>query len=485
MAGFTLLPVILAMSLIAGIAFLLNRDNGMNAEMVASQGDVDRARYTAEAGLQAVNAIAQGKNCAGYTDLGTTAFGTGSFSATVNPKSGSPVTLTATATTAEGAGASLTRSNVTMYQNTPYTLTLQPGTPGSDTDMSLPSPNNNYGANAGMTINAGQGVALVRFDLSTIPAGSVILSAQFSLYHTSGSTDTAGIFTVTRPWTEGTGVAGSGATWNTYDGANAWTTAGGDYDPATGISIVLPVNNAWATWDVTSRTAAWIAGTQPNYGIALVMGGTGTNSFASSDDATAANRPRLVVTFLPPCGWVPAATGVTLQASADTWINEAQTGSNYGSNIMITVTNANKRGRGLVRFDVSGIAPGTLLKSATLRLFSGSYSPKVNSILTVNKVFDPWTEAGATWKKRDGTNGWSAGFGIYWGFGTGAPTSTTAISSSFTSGWVEWDITPLAQQWVDGVSPNYGAGVMIDTSSAVAFNSSDFTVNQPQLVISY
>ena len=63
-AGFTLLPVVLAMSLIAAIAFLLNRDNGVNADMIADQSDGDRARYAAEAGLQAANYQVQ-KGCPG------------------------------------------------------------------------------------------------------------------------------------------------------------------------------------------------------------------------------------------------------------------------------------------------------------------------------------------------------------------------------------------------------------------------------------
>lgn len=484
MAGFTLLPVILAMSLIAAIAFLLNRDNGMNAGMVASQSDADRARYVAEAGLQAVNAITQGKNCTGYTDLSPTptAFGAGSFTATVNPKAGTPVTLTATGT-AGGVSASLIRANVVVLQTTPTTLTLQPGTPGMDTDMSSASPNNNYGANPTMTVNSGQGVVLVQFDLSAIPAGSVIQSAQFSLFHTVGGNDTVTAYRVTKPWTEGSGAAGSGATWNSYNGVNAWTAAGGDYDPPPGVAIALPGSNTWATWDLTSLTAAWTAGTQPNHGIALVASGGGGNSFASSDNGTAANRPRLVVTFLPPCGWVPAATGVTLQASQDTWIDEAHSNSNYGSSISFTVTNALKRGRGLVQFDLSSIPAGTLLKSATLRLFTGSFSPQTNSILTVNPVNVPWTEGGANWKTANGlSNSWMGG-----GFGGNfaAAAASTTLSSSFTSGWVEWDVTGLAQEWVDGIIPNYGVGVLIDTSSAVIFNSREFTVKQPQLVITY
>ncbi len=491
MAGFTLLPVILAMSLIAAIAFLLNRDNGMNTEMIAGQSDADRARYTAEAGLQAVNAITQGNNCTGgYTDLGTTAFGAGSFTATVNPKTGTPVTLTASGVTASGASASLTRANVVMHQTTPNTLSLQPGTIGMDTYIRSSSPSANYGADTSLKIATAQNVALLQFDLSYIPADSTILSAQLSLYHTTGGNDNVSAFGVTNSWTEGTGAAGSGATWNTYDGVNSWAKAGGDYDPATGVAIVLPPNNTWATWDLAAQTAAWIAGTRPNYGIALVATTAGTSdAFVSSDEMLSITlRPKFTVSFLPPCGWVPPVTGVTLQASQDTWINEAQPNSNYGNSTSFTVSvtathNATKVGYGLVQFDLSSIAAGTLLKGATLRLFTGSFTNPQNSILTVKPVTAPWTESGASWKSADGSsNSWTCG-----GFGGcfAAAAASATLSSTFTSGWVEWDVTALAQEWVDGIIPNYGVGVLIDTSSVVIFDSREFTANQPQLVITY
>lgn len=482
--GFTLLPVILAMSLIAAIAFLLNRDNGINAGMVASQSDADRARYTAEAGLQAVNATAQGKNCTGYTDLGTTAFGAGNFTATVTPTSGTPVTLTAAAATAGGASVSLTRSNVVVHQTTPQTITLQPGTTGVDTYIRSSNPSGNYGADTTLKIGPGQSVALVQFDLSFIPAGSDIRSALFSLFHTTGGTNNVSVFGVTKPWTEGTGAAGSGATWNAYNGVNSWATAGGDYDPASRVAIVLPGNNAWATWDLAAQTAAWTEGTQPNYGIALVATTGSSDAFVSSDEMSSITlRPKLTVIFLPPCGWVPPVTGVTVQASQDTWIDEAHSNSNYGNTSSFTVTNAAKRGRGLVQFDLSSIPVGTLLKSATLRLFTGSVTNPQNSIITVNPVNVPWTETGADWKTANGnSNSWMGG-----GFGGNfaAAAASATISSSFTAGWVEWDVTGLAQEWLDGVVPNYGAGVLIDTSSAVIFNSREFTVNQPQLVITF
>lgn len=95
--GFILLPVILAMTLIAAIAFSLNRDNGINAEMVSTQMDIDRARYAAEAGLHAVNAVMPSQNCAGLSSPVTnSSFGGAEYLATATPTDKHHVTLDST-----------------------------------------------------------------------------------------------------------------------------------------------------------------------------------------------------------------------------------------------------------------------------------------------------------------------------------------------------------------------------------------------------
>lgn len=488
MAGFTLLPVILAMSLIAAIAFLLNRDNGMNAGMTASQSDADRARYVAEAGLQAINAITQGKNCNGYTDLSPTptptAFGADSFTATVDPASGTPVTLTATGTTAGGASAALTRSNITVYQ-TPFILTLQPGAAGLDTFIRNSSNTTNYGADTSLSLKPGQDVGLVRFDLASLPAGSLVQSAQFSLFQTNSSNDTVSAFGVTRPWTEGTGAVGSGATWNTSDGVTTWTTAGGDYDPA-GVAIVLPGINTWATWNLTAQTAAWAAGTLPNNGILLVASGAGSTAFASSDNLTATNRPKLVITYTTPCGALPPppppppGTVVTLVASQDAWIDKSVPNTNYGVSPLKVSKPVNPK-RGLVRFNLSSIPAGTVPTSATLSLWVESFTNPLDSTVTVQPVSAAWVENAVTWNKRTSTKWWSGGSFF------ATPAATAPISSTFTPGWVEWDVTAIAKQWLNGGITNNGILLQNDKDSVVTFSSRGATdaAHRPKLVITY
>lgn len=143
-AGFTLLPVILAMSLIAAIAFLLNRDDGMNVNLVAAQADKERARYAAEAGLQAANYAVQGLGCGGGYPLSGTPvtdnnFGGATYSAYSDMAVGSPMTLTSTGTY-NGASVTLTRAGVYAYQGARKTWGTQPA-PATGKDVYLDDSN--------------------------------------------------------------------------------------------------------------------------------------------------------------------------------------------------------------------------------------------------------------------------------------------------------------------------------------------------------
>ncbi|OIQ96183.1 TGF-beta propeptide [mine drainage metagenome] len=493
-SGFILLAVVLTLTLVAAIAFLLNRAGGMNMRMTAGGLQADSARYVAEAGLALIAFQTHGRNCSGYTDLPATTFGTSSFSATVNPTAGSPVTFTSTATLADGSTSTLTRTNVTETQTTPYTLTLQPGTPGLDTSIRSSIPNKNYGADTSLAIQNNQAEALVQFDLSSIPAGSKILSAQFSLYHQSGGNDTVSAFGLTQSWTEGTGAGDSGATWNTYDGSHSWATAGGDYGPAAGIALTLPAINTWATWDLTAWTSAWLAGIQPNYGIVLVANSGGLNSFVSSDEPSSTTlRPKLDVTFLPPCGWTPPASSVTIAANHDAWLDNTMTNQNHGASTTLNLNGGfGNVFKPIISFDTTGIAPGTVVKSATLRLYVASTNTPVVIAKTVKafSVTEAWVEGtknggrgadGVTWNKKDALHNWATAGGSYawW-----AP-ATAALPAAFTSGWIEIDITALVQSWITGMSPNYGVVVTLSTDETFRINSREATSNQPQLVLTY
>jgi hypothetical protein len=114
-------------------------------------------------------------------------------------------------------------------------------------------------------------------------------------------------YKVTQAWVEGTGGAGTGATWNSATGAVNWTTAGGTYNPAivdvakqesTGISPPpAGFTTGWLTWNLTALVQEWIDGVTVNNGVILVSTVTDSMTIASAENATVANRPQLVISF--------------------------------------------------------------------------------------------------------------------------------------------------------------------------------------------
>ncbi|HPT17380.1 MAG TPA: DNRLRE domain-containing protein, partial [Kiritimatiellia bacterium] len=128
----------------------------------------------------------------------------------------------------------------------------------ADTYLDSGKPTNNYGASGSAKVVASATPCRTLF---TLPAAfwtndaARIVSATVSFYTWSDNTAAQDVrlYPLTRAFAE------SGATWNTCDGANAWSSAGGDYD--SGASVVgakgaLGVNGGdpngrFFTWDIT------------------------------------------------------------------------------------------------------------------------------------------------------------------------------------------------------------------------------------------
>lgn len=194
-------------------------------------------------------------------------------------------------------------------------LVIQPaaGT-ASDTTIFSSRPNLNYGISTFIRAgnnNAGIFRGALRFDLSAIPAGSVIQSATFSLYQyaqASTATPQLGVYGAARAWKQGTGNAqatGNGATWNTYDGVNNWTAWGGDFNPAAQATANAPNGtNIWVNFDVTALTQNWVNGSVANNGVFIKkVTESNTRDFktyrSAEYNANPAQRPKLVVQYLP------------------------------------------------------------------------------------------------------------------------------------------------------------------------------------------
>ncbi len=163
--------------------------------------------------------------------------------------------------------------------------------------------------------------SLVKFDLSSLPGGiTSIDSAVVSLYYAGyyGSTGTpipVEAYKISRSWVEGTGygtsaTAGSGASWNTYDGTNSWSTEGGDYESSILSTVNMPVQETpepWGfyDWDVTSAAEDWLVNGESNYGILYKYSNEAAMLqqyyviFLSSEvtGTYAANRPKIMITY--------------------------------------------------------------------------------------------------------------------------------------------------------------------------------------------
>jgi N-acetylneuraminic acid mutarotase/Tfp pilus assembly protein PilX len=446
MRGFTLLPVMLTMGLIAAVAFSLNRDNGVNAAMVSNQQDADRARFAAEAGLQAVNAQVQVASCAGGfpvagAPLVNGGFDGATYSAHATSASGNTTGLVSTGTF-NGTSVTLTRSNAYVYQSAARAYTLQPDAAGGmDTYIDSAS-EANFGVTGKLAIKKNQQNLLFKFDLSAFPAGSRPVSATLSVYASGGLLGGLDYYRMTNAWVEGSGATSplDGATWNTSNGSTGWT-PGGEQHPAklNAINKIIAGTN-WVDQDVTDIATAWLEGRYPNQGVLIKSTGElGAFQFTSSDDPNASERPKITFNYLLPCGVTgpedtPAGT-VTLNATADSFNDSGAATANNGaaSSLKVYYTPARET-RIPIHFDVKSVPAGAIVKTAVLRLYvSGVANATSNAkTLWVNAVAESWVEGSGNSTNKN------------------CPTTTAGTSWSYSNNCISWSyVHPpnTAQAW--------------------------------------
>jgi hypothetical protein len=172
------------------------------------------------------------------------------------------------------------------------------------------------GSNAGETLRRG----LIRFDLSSIPAGSTVQAASVTLYLTrsrqAGDLPVA-LHRVDASWTEGTSSSSQGngdasvngdVTWihRTKPGV-AWSTPGGDFQATPSATQTVSATGGPKSWASTPLLVAdvqgWITSPATNHGWIIVgfeAGSTSAKGFATRESAFATDRPRLEITYTPP-----------------------------------------------------------------------------------------------------------------------------------------------------------------------------------------
>jgi len=154
-------------------------------------------------------------------------------------------------------------------------IVIQPGAEGKDTwvydvdDFS----HGDWGELRTNDIGSFLQYALIEFDLSSLPPGSVIVSATLGLYRYDGY-NTSGLVLnshrILDPWTEDVSWTGRPA-----------------YDPAIESTTTVS-GNGWYNWDLTNVVQGWVSGAFPNHGVAIHDNGTGLfQRFVSSDNVEA------------------------------------------------------------------------------------------------------------------------------------------------------------------------------------------------------
>ncbi len=161
--------------------------------------------------------------------------------------------------------------------------------------------------------------ALMKFDLSSIPAGATITSAslRLNMSKTTSGTQVVILKRLTADWGEGTSNAdaneGQGApsttgdaTWlHRFFNTSAWSSPGANSDVAAPTSASVNVNSVGVyTWGSTAQMVAdvqgWLNDPSTNFGWAIAGNeeASGTSKrFDSRENPVAGNRPQLTVQY--------------------------------------------------------------------------------------------------------------------------------------------------------------------------------------------
>ena len=223
-------------------------------------------------------------------------------------------------------------------------------------------------------------------------------------------------------------------------------------------------------------------------------GGTVTNiSNLTADGLTILKRA--IEWGAEPTGGPGSGSGTiaTLAPTQDTFVGGDSTAV-YGSNVSLFLGFGSREWRPLMQFDISSIPAGSTILSATLRLHNWDDGSGTAGPLTVkaHRVTEAWTakwgNKGANWydrvKQGGGALPWATAgvsYDVAW-------SADATFDSTAAPQWVDWNISPLVQEWVDTIKPNYGVVLVPVAGSAWAnARSSDFADSNvhPQLVVEY
>jgi hypothetical protein len=167
---------------------------------------------------------------------------------------------------------------------------------------------------------------------------------------------------------------------------------------------------------------------------------TRTPTATSTSTRTPTATPTATATLGP-------LVNLTLCAVADTYVDEYAPNTNLGGASDVLVGSGHAPGerfarRGLVRFDLSFIPPGSQIQSASFQaLHLGGAGTEVVT-LTLYAVQGPWDEMGVTWAIQPDI--------------LPAAIARTQVPAGTGGNVFSWELRDLVQRWVSGDMSNFG-----------------------------
>ena len=172
----------------------------------------------------------------------------------------------------------------------------------------------------------------------------------------------------------------------------------------------------------------------------------------------------------------PGLVTVEVWSSADTYINQSQPGTNYGtSGTLVVGGNAYvQEARILLKFDLPSLPPDAVIDSASVQIHrvinqnvgAAVATPPPGQYIQTRPITSNWTEGGVTWSNQPTI---------------AAPVDSSTYVPFSGEGYVYWNVTNSVANWVSGALTNRG---LMLVSSSVGVGVQGFNAGA-KLTISY
>ncbi len=324
--------------------------------------------------------------------------------------------------------------------------------------------------------------SLIRFDLSSIPVGTAITSAQLELNAVDATTESVPFFVreLLVPWTEGE------ATFHLRSAGVPWEVSGAlgatDRSP---VAVAQGITSAVGPFTLTFNAAGvalvqkWVDQPGANFGVQLEnYGYEDASTYNGCEAPTVASRPALRVvaggvSLLFRDGESPSAAYAGCE---DTVIAHGPpTGGNLDESGLRLAGSTQFNSAGLLWFDLSSLPQGTVVQSASLGLMLERRNGQIQ--FEAHVLARPWTELGASWTTTDGGTPWeqpgAAGL-------LDSDSALVSVRAPTALGPFELPLgdagVAAVQAWVSGARPNDGFALRNGLTGMMTFKDSEWPV---------